>query len=183
MLRIIESMLQEDERERDLEEYPNYGNGVLAQYIEFFGGQLSERTKSFLENIRVLNRHHLKTLREKEKLELYAGPYLRYEWPALLPRLLFKLIHMFGYPSLRVSVGNVNTFSYLFLYKGHIIEVYDHKGNILFQHHTLYSLEEEDNTITPKEGAEEILKEFAENLLRIIMDVTPLHYGGARIFL
>jgi len=183
-LRIIESILREDELERESEEDPNYGNSVLLQYLEFFGEQLEESMRKFLKDVHVLDRHHLKSLKEKEKLELHVegDPYLKYGWPALLPRLFFKLVHMFGYPSLKVSIGYESSFRYLFEYKGHIIELRDHEGGIVFYHLTPYSVEQEDN-VTPLKGAEEILKEFAENLLRIVMDVTPLHYGGTKILL
>ena len=35
----------------------------------------------------------------------------------------------------------------------------------------------------PQEGAEEILKEFAENIIYIAMNVTPLHYLGGGLIL
>lgn len=72
-------------------------------------------------------------------------------------------------------------FSYFFRYKGHIINVADGNGNILFLHMTPHLVGKED--IPPQEGAGEILREFADNLLRIAMDVTPLHYLGGGLVL
>jgi hypothetical protein len=74
-----------------------------------------------------------------------------------------------------LSAGEV-WFSYFFRYKGHIINVTDGNGNIDFSHMTLHPIGKED--IPPQEGAEEILKEFAENLIWIAMNVTPLGYAG-----
>jgi hypothetical protein len=79
-----------------------------------------------------------------------------------------------------LSAGEV-WFSYFFRYKGHIINVRDGNGHILFLHMTLHPIGKED--IPPQEGAEEILNEFAENLLWIAMNVTPLHYLGGGLIL
>ena len=193
-------MLEEDERYRELEELPLHGASVLLDYLDpegFASHHLAKSMKEFLEKVHPIDRHYLKYLREKKKWELENKCYLEYEWPALLPRLLFKLIHMFGYPPLKV--GDESTFCYLFGYKGYIVELRDYEGSIHFYLHIPYSLEEEEKEIPlfiipEKEGEEltekeeeEILKklkkEFAENLLRIVMEITPLNYGGVLILL
>ncbi len=182
MLGWLDYYLEEDRMEREAEETPGYGTSISAQYLEFFGQVLREKTKKFLENVTVLDRNFLKQLNDKKiGLSVDGDPCISFDWPALLPRLFFKLVHIFGYPSLRVSIGDEATFRYLFDYKGHIIEVSDNKGSIIFAHMTPYSIEQED--VPPQEDANEILEEFVENLLQMVMDVTPLHYGGARIFL
>jgi len=203
-LALVESILKEDERARELEELPGYGTGILLSYLEDWGEQLCERTRNFLGNILVLDRHFLRSLREAKK-DLYEGPYLTYEWSALIPRLFVKLVHTFGHPSLKVLPGGHGSFFYLFLYKGqkrksskkypgeieleidwekaHIIAVYDWKGDIVFQYYTIAPESEKETEVTLPEDAEEVLKEFAENMLHMVMEPIPLDIASAGVIL
>ncbi|RLG46797.1 MAG: hypothetical protein DRN92_04535 [Thermoproteota archaeon] len=174
----IDIILKESRKLKDIMEGSRYSNGILADYLDYAGRNLDKETRQFLENIEVLGERDLIALKEKGlDLLVEDDPYLVYYWPALLPRLFLKLVHMFGYPTLMVSESRTTWFYYIFKYKNHIIELRDRKGSLFFVHMTIHPIGKEKET-QPQEGAEEVLKEFAEELIWIAMNVTPLNYGG-----
>jgi len=180
---LIEIILQDSRDEKELmEEYRGYGNSYLLQYLENWGDELNEETKEFLKKVEVLGEKELIELKEKGlDLLVENDPHIWYYWPALMPRLFLKMVHIFGHPTIRSTDGGKTFFTYLFKYKGHIIEVRDKRGAILFLHMTPHPVGKKD--IPPQEGAEEILKEFAENLIWMALNVTPLNYSDRDIWL
>ncbi len=179
----IENILNEVRMIKKVEkELPNYNMSVLLQYLEFHEKFLDEKARDFLKNVEVLSEKDLEEfLKRGLDLQVNDDPYVVYYWPAVLPRFFLKLVHIFGYPWARMLSAGEVWFSYFFRYKGHIINVWDGNGHIVFSHMTLHPLGKEDTP--PQEGAEEVLKEFAENLLWIAMNVTPLHYLGGGLIL
>ncbi len=182
----VEIMLVDIRKAIDDQQWPRYQIGRLLQYLESYDPLLDEVTKDFLKNVDLVNKGDLEALREKNlDLVVRGDPIITYYWPAILPRLLFKLIHVFGYPIIRESDGGKTMFSYLFKYKGHIIEVRDFRGSLVILHMTPYPVEKgpfpED--IPPQDGAKEVLEEFADNLMRLVMNATPLGYEDRTVYL
>ena len=91
----------------------------------------------------------------------------------MLPRAFYKLIHVFGYP--KIGIGGIHWFMYLFRYKEHIIAVSDYKGGLRVAHYTPYYAKKRPKP-PPQEGAEEVLEEFADKLMKFIMMSTLLNF-------
>ncbi len=181
----VEWMLEDIKIAKEMEKMPWYNKGMLLSYLEHLKELyditkiLGKRIKEFLEQLEPLGEAYLKELKEKKMdLGVEKDPYIAYDMPCLLPRFFFKMVHMFGYPPIRIPDIHETWFCYLFRYKGHVIGVRDDSGSIMFNHLTLHPAREDAYPdLPPQEGAEEVLKEFAEIMMRIATNVTPLWFG------
>ena len=167
----VETVLEEMEEEH----IPGY---LLEVYLENFDHLLPEWLKGFLKEVEIMTKEDFEELKEKNlDIGVPDDPWFNCDWPALIPRLLYKMIHVFGYPRIKTFQDRHGFFAYYFRYKGHIIRVDDRKGNLRFIHRTVFPVGKRKET-PPQENAKKILDEFWDNLVRFALTVTPMNYGG-----
>ncbi len=152
---------------------------LLEVYLENFDHLLPEWLKGFLKEIEIMTKEDFEELKKKNlDIGVSDDPWFNCDWPALIPRLLYKMIHVFGYPRIKTFRSRHGLFAYFFKYKGHIIRVDDNKGYLRFIHRTVFPVGKREET-PPQEGAEEILDEFQDNLVRFALTITPMNYASA----
>ncbi len=162
-----------DEISRD--EHPQ---AILEIYTEDCGSDLDEEDLEFLKNLKVMTKEDFKDLMDKGlDLGEKDDPRVSLGWTAIIPRFLYKLMHMFGYPTFKISGDMKSWFTYFFYYKGHIISIGDWKGSLFFRHWTPCKVGKSEET-PPQEKAEEVLDEFIKYIARIVFTTTPLNFSG-----
>ena len=156
---------------------------LIEEYLEYYGHLLPDWLKNFLREIEVMTKEDFEELKEKNlDIGVPDDPWFNCDWPTLIPRLLYKMIHVFGYPIIKTFQSRHGLFAYFFRYKGHIIRVDDRKGYLRFIHRTVFPVGKREET-SPPEDAEKVLDEFWDNLTRFALTVTPMNYAGALQYL
>ncbi|RLG53455.1 MAG: hypothetical protein DRO00_03970 [Thermoproteota archaeon] len=154
---------------------------IKDNYINKYRNFLPEDLLKFIEEAEVVTEEDLERLRQ-ENIDLHVkdDPRVCFEFLALIPKVLYKLMHVFGYPKMRINGDG--WFYYLFKYKGHFLLVSDMDGVLDIMHMTPHPKGEASKS-PPQDGAEEILNEFSDFLLKFAITAIPLNFADTFVFL
>ena len=120
---------------------------LKKMYLEDYREFLPDHIFNFLKDTSLVSRNLLESM-ENVELGVKDDPKIKFSI-SLVPRALYKLSQVFGFPELRIAGDLKSWFCYVFLYKGHLISVSDYGGALEIQHLTPHTGEYKK---PPKEG-------------------------------